>query len=119
MHLQAGMLLMLLHGVQQHLCHEYTVRCRLRLTRTHTHSPRRSAFRQLLAAGDREAAHPLLRWLLAQGPLLGKRAYVGYHLTLPEVGCRISQCPACLLVENQAFKWCKAPAAACARAVLR
>jgi hypothetical protein len=49
--------------------------------------PRRSAaFRQLLAAGSREAAHPLLRWLLAQAPLLGRRAFVGHHLSLPEVG---------------------------------
>lgn len=46
---------------------------------------RRPAFWQLLAAGDRDAVHPLLRWLLSQGGLLTKRAFVGHHLTFPQV----------------------------------
>jgi hypothetical protein len=50
----------------------------------HPSPPRSAAFRALLAAGDRGAVHPLLRWLLAQGPLLTRRAFVGHHLTLPE-----------------------------------
>lgn len=45
----------------------------------------RASFRGLLAAGSRDAGHPLLRWLLAQAPLLSTRAYVGHHLTMPEV----------------------------------
>jgi hypothetical protein len=52
-----------------------------------------AAFRQLLPAGSPEAALPLLRWLLPQAPLLTKRAFVGYHLMLPEVSRVVNLVP--------------------------
>jgi hypothetical protein len=47
---------------------------------------RRPALRQQLAAADKDAVYPLLKWVLAQPELLRKRAFVGYYLSLPEVG---------------------------------
>lgn len=43
-------------------------------------------FKQQLAAGDRDTVHDVLKWLLSQGQAtLEKRAFVGFHLSLPEV----------------------------------
>ncbi|KAF8065737.1 IFT81 [Scenedesmus sp. PABB004] len=42
-------------------------------------------FRQLLAAADRDTVHGVLKWVLAQGAALEKTAFVGFHLSLPEV----------------------------------
>lgn len=42
-------------------------------------------FRQLLAAGDRDVVQQVLKWVLAQGQVLEKRAFVGYYLSFPDV----------------------------------
>lgn len=42
-------------------------------------------FRQLLAAGDKEAVYPILKWVLPQSAQLEKRAVVGYYLSSPEM----------------------------------
>jgi hypothetical protein len=55
---------------------------------------RRPALRQQLAAADKDAVYPLLKWVLAQPELLRKRAFVGYYLSLPEVRARARWRPA-------------------------
>ncbi|KAF6264768.1 hypothetical protein COO60DRAFT_1654950 [Scenedesmus sp. NREL 46B-D3] len=42
-------------------------------------------FRQLLASGDRDVAQQVLKWVLAQGQALEKRAFVGYYLSFPDM----------------------------------
>lgn len=42
-------------------------------------------FRQLLAAGDRDVVQQVLKWVLAQGQVLEKRAFVGYYLSFPDM----------------------------------
>jgi hypothetical protein len=42
-------------------------------------------FQQLLAAGDRDVVQQVLKWVLAQGQVLEKRAFVGYYLSFPDV----------------------------------
>jgi intraflagellar transport protein 81 len=40
-----------------------------------------------LAAGDRDVVHSVIKWVLAQGKVLEKRAFVGFYLSFPEVSC--------------------------------
>lgn len=47
---------------------------------------RRAEFRQLLAAGDRDVVYSVIKWVLSQGHLLEKKAFVGFYLSFPEVG---------------------------------
>jgi hypothetical protein len=42
-------------------------------------------FRQLLAAGERDVVQQVLKWVLSQGQVLEKRAFVGYYLSFPDV----------------------------------
>lgn len=50
--------------------------------RVHTRSV---AFRQLLAAGDKDVVYPILKWVVPQPQLLEKRAFVGHYLSFPDV----------------------------------
>ena len=52
---------------------------------THGRQPHRATFEELLVAGDRELVLPLLKWAVQQPDLLRKRAFVGHHLTPPDV----------------------------------
>jgi hypothetical protein len=45
----------------------------------------RASFKQALAQGDRDVLHGVLKWVLAQGQQLEKRAFVGFYLSWPEV----------------------------------
>jgi hypothetical protein len=56
-------------------------------------------FKQLLAAGDRDVVYSVIKWVLSQGQVLEKRAFVGFYLSFPEVtasavvpvrGCKMS-----------------------------
>eukprot|EP00775_Hariotina_reticulata_P012912 gene12912-13039_t len=42
-------------------------------------------FRQLLAAADKDTVHSVLKWVLSQGQMLEKRAFVGSYLSLPDM----------------------------------
>lgn len=42
-------------------------------------------FKQLLAAGDRDLTYHVIKWVLSQGQVLEKRAFVGFYLSFPEV----------------------------------
>lgn len=42
-------------------------------------------FRQLLAAADHDVVYGALKWVLSQGQVLEKRAFVGYYLSFPDV----------------------------------
>jgi hypothetical protein len=42
-------------------------------------------FKQLLAAGDRDVVYGVIKWVLSQGQVLEKRAFVGFYLSFPEV----------------------------------
>jgi intraflagellar transport protein 81 len=46
----------------------------------------RAEFKQLLAAGDRDVVYAVIKWVVAQGPVLEKRTFVGFYLSFPEVG---------------------------------
>jgi hypothetical protein len=53
-------------------------------------------FQQLLAAGDRDVVQQVLKWVLAQGQVLEKRAFVGYYLSFPDVsGCSSTTVAGC------------------------
>lgn len=68
------------------------LRCARACTPPHLRACRnRATFRELLAEGDRDVVHGVLKWVLTQGQALEKRAFVGYHLTMPEV------CGACVV----------------------
>lgn len=43
------------------------------------------AFRQLLAAGDKDVVYPILKWVVPQPQLLEKRAFVGHYLSFPDM----------------------------------
>mmetsp|Transcript_19160 Transcript_19160/g.53649 ORF Transcript_19160/g.53649 Transcript_19160/m.53649 type:complete len:674 (-) Transcript_19160:217-2238(-) len=43
------------------------------------------AFRQLLAAGDKDVIYPILKWVVPQPQLLEKRAFVGHYLSFPDM----------------------------------
>ena len=50
------------------------------------------AFRQLLAAGDKDVIYPILKWVVPQPQLLEKRAFVGHFLSFPDVSERGTVC---------------------------
>eukprot|EP00879_Flechtneria_rotunda_P024027 GHRR01025449.1.p1 GENE.GHRR01025449.1~~GHRR01025449.1.p1 ORF type:complete len:555 (+),score=232.10 GHRR01025449.1:142-1806(+) len=50
-------------------------------------------FRQLLAAADRDVIHGVLKWVLSQGQMLEKRAFVGYYLSFPDMPDELSYDP--------------------------
>uniref|UniRef100_A0A7S0WQ24 IFT81 calponin homology domain-containing protein n=1 Tax=Chlamydomonas leiostraca TaxID=1034604 RepID=A0A7S0WQ24_9CHLO len=43
------------------------------------------AFRQLLAAGDKDVVYPILKWVVPQPQQLEKRAFVGHYLSFPDM----------------------------------
>lgn len=45
----------------------------------------RAEFKQLLAAGDRDVVYSVIKWVLSQGAVLEKRAFVGFYLSFPDV----------------------------------
>ncbi|KAF5832625.1 hypothetical protein DUNSADRAFT_11442 [Dunaliella salina] len=51
------------------------------------------AFRQLLAAGDKDVIYPILKWVVPQPQLLEKRAFVGHYLSFPDVSMRRAWLP--------------------------
>lgn len=64
----------------------------------------RAMFRQLLAAGDGDVVQQVLKWVLSQGQLLEKRAFVGYYLSFPDVSVQQQQVSA--LMEAAAVRCC-------------
>lgn len=54
---------------------------------------RSATFRSQLVAGDRDVVLAVLKWVLAQAPaMLAKRAYVGHHLSIPDVSTYMYGC---------------------------